>query len=154
MNRFYFPALILVLAVIVGGILISAGKLVYFVDFPSLIIATVLPLLLCFTTFTPADMGRSFRAAFGRGRTEKKELEVAVVFFLALQRYLLLSACIGALIGIMSMLSQTQDLKAIGMGFAMLLICVFYAVVLIMVLAMPFRVSAERKLAELAGASR
>ncbi len=153
MSKFYFPALILILAVIVFAIIISAGNLLYFLDVPSMVVVFIPTILLCFVTFAPADISRSFRASFGKGTAPEKDLKVAVVFFRALQRYLLISAAIGAMTGLMCMFASVQDWKSISMGFAILLVCVFYSVVLILVVALPFRVSAERKLAELTGAS-
>jgi flagellar motor component MotA len=154
MNRFYVPALVLVVAVIVVSIMLAAGRLVYFVDYPSFIIAFIPAILLSLATFTPADIARSFRACMGKTAAPEKDLKAAVVFFRAAQRYLFFSAGIGALIGVISMLSQIQDMKAIGMGFAILLTCVFYAIVLTLTVALPFRAAAERKLAELTGGAR
>jgi flagellar motor component MotA len=154
MNRFYFPALILVLAVIVLAIVFSAGNILYFLDGASMVVTVVPTVLLCFATFTPADIGRSFRAAFSKAAAPEKDLKVAILFFRAMQRYLFYSAAFGALTGAMVMFASTQDLKAIGTGFAILLVCVFYSVVLNMLVAFPFRISAERKLAELGASTR
>ena len=74
----------------------------------------------------------------------------AAVFFTSLQRFFLLSGAIGALIGIVTILAQLQEVvvAAIGRGFALLLITVFYSLVLTLVLVVPFRAAVERRLAE------
>ncbi len=150
MSKFYFLALILVLAVFALGIIWSAGSLLMFLDFPWLVVVVVPTVLLCFTSFSPADIGRSFKASFGKAPAAEKDLKTAVVFFKALQRYLVLSAIIGSVIGLIAMLANiNRDAAGIGMGFAILADGAFYAALLIMVVAVPFRAAAERKLAQL-----
>jgi flagellar motor component MotA len=154
MSKFYFPALILVLIVFAIGIIWSAGNLLMFVDLAWLIIIVIPTILLCFTTFSPADIGRSFQASFGRGGAPEKDLKISVVFFKALQRYLVLSACIGSVIGLIAILTNIQDKSSVGMGLAILLDGAFYSALMIMIVAVPFRAAAERKLAEMGGPAR
>ncbi len=148
MNRFYFIAVILVIGLIAAAIVWNVTSIAYFLDVPSLIVVIVPVLALCFATFSPRDMGRSFRAAFSRGQVETSELKTAAVFFRALERYILLSGFLGALLGVMSLLWMMRSDTKIATGFAMLLISVFYALILLFVLAVPFRVAVDRKLVE------
>lgn len=150
MNRFYFVAAALALCVLVIGMVFAAARIDYFLDYPSLIMVVVPAAVLCLAAFPPRVIGRSFTVAFSRQTASEQELRQAAVFFRTLERFILLSGVIGALIGIVTILSQQQDvpMKKIGQGFALLLITVFYALVLTLVLAVPFRAAVERRLAE------
>jgi flagellar motor component MotA len=150
MNRFYIVALVLVLAVLTLGTIFAAARLEAFLDWPSLIMVIVPAAVLSLAAFPPRVIGRSFRSAFVRQEASEADLRQAAAFFRFLERMLLLSGFIAALIGIVAILSQLRRVEAesIGRGFALLLISVFYSLVLILLLAVPFRAAVERRLAE------
>jgi len=150
MNRFYFVAAALALCVLVIGMVFAAARIDYFLDYPSLIMVVVPAAVLCLAAFPPRVIGRSFTVAFSRQTASEQELRQAAVFFTSLQRCFLLSGAIGALIGIVTILAQLQEaaMAKLGQGFALLLITVLYALVLTLVLAVPFRAAVERRLAE------
>ncbi len=150
MNRFYFAAAALALGVLALGTVFAAARLNLFLDYPSLIMVIVPAAVLCLAAFPPRVIGKSFVVAFSRQAATEQELRQAAVFFMSLQRFFLLSGAIGALIGIVTILAQLQEvaMAKIGQGFALLLITVFYALVLTLVLAVPFRAAVERRLAE------
>jgi flagellar motor component MotA len=150
MNRFYFVAVVLALGVLALGMVFAAARITYFVDYASLIMVIVPAAVLCLAAFPPRVIGRSFTVAFSRQEASEKELRLAAVFFTSLQRFFLLSGAIGALIGIVTILAQLQEvaMAKIGQGFALLLITVFYSLVLTLILAVPFRAAVERRLAE------
>jgi flagellar motor component MotA len=150
MNRFYFVAVVLALGVLALGTVFAAARIAYFLDYPSLIMVIVPAAVLCLAAFPPRVIGRSFTVAFSRQEASEQELRQAAVFFTSLQRFFLLSGAIGALIGIVTILAQLQEVAvaAIGRGFALLLITVFYSLVLTLVLVVPFRAAVERRLAE------
>jgi flagellar motor component MotA len=150
MNRFYFVAVALALGVLALGTVFAAARIAYFLDYPSLIMVIVPAAVLCLAAFPPRVIGRSFIVAFIRQPASEQELRQAAVFFTSLQRFFLLSGAIGALIGIVTILAQLQEvaMAKIGQGFALLLITVFYSLVLTLVLVVPFRAAVERRLAE------
>jgi flagellar motor component MotA len=150
MNRFYFIAVVLALCILVLGMVFAAARIDYFVDYASLIMVIVPAAVLCLAAFPPRVIGRSFTVAFSRQTASEQELRQAAVFFTSLQRCFLLSGAIGALIGIVTILAQLQEvaMAKLGQGFALLLITVLYALVLTLVLAVPFRAAVERRLAE------
>ncbi|MBE3063471.1 MAG: MotA/TolQ/ExbB proton channel family protein [Acidobacteria bacterium] len=150
MNRFYFIAVVLALCVLVIGMVFAAARIDYFVDYASMIMVIVPAAVLCLAAFPPRVIGRSFTVAFSRQTASEQELRQAAVFFTSLQRCFLLSGAIGALIGIVTILAQLQEvaMAKLGQGFALLLITVLYALVLTLVLAVPFRAAVERRLAE------
>ena len=156
MNRFYFLAVILVLGVLAISMVFAAARIAIFLDIPTLIILTVPSLALCLATFPPRDIGRSFAAAFTRHASTEAELRTAAVFFRSLERYILLSGFIGALIGIITILTvaELSNTEGVATGFALLLLSVFYALVLMLALAVPFRAAVDRKLAGIDRPSR
>ncbi len=154
MSRMYWLWLVIVFGVIVGAVVLTAGNLL-FIDVPSMIVVLVPIMAMSFASFSPGEMGRSFRAAFGREAVEEGDLKAASVFFRALARYIVLSGLIGVLTGIISLLgaiSRTPGLKenAAG-GFALLLVSAYYAIILLLVVAVPFRAAVDKKLAKIQG---
>ncbi len=147
MSRFYIIAVVLVIGLITATISWDASSVAFFFDAPSLIVVIVPALLMCFAVFSPRDIGRSFRAAWGG--VEERDLKAAAVFFRALERYFLLSGFLGVLMGVISMLPASGSDANTKTGFALLLISIFYALTLLLVLAVPFRAAVEKKLAEL-----
>jgi flagellar motor component MotA len=150
MNRYYFAAVALVLAVLALGIVFAAARLNAFLDWPCLIMVIVPPGLLSLAAFPPRVVGRSFRVAFSRQKATEPELRQAAWFFRFLERSVLVAGFIGALIGVVAILSQLREVEVqrLGQGFALLLITVFYALVLVLVVTVPFRAAVERRLAE------
>lgn len=150
MNRFYFVAVALALCVLALGMVFAAARIDYFMDYPSLIVVVVPAVVLGLAAFPPRVIGRSFTVAFSRQAASEAELRQAAVFFRALERFILLSGFLGALIGVVTILSQQEEvpMKKVAQGFALLLITVFYSLVLTLVLAVPFRAAVERRLAE------
>jgi flagellar motor component MotA len=150
MNRYYFIAVGLVLGVLLLGIVFAAAGITSFLDFPCLVMVVVPPGLLSLAAFPPRVVGRSFRVAFARQQAAEAELRRAVVVFRFMERSLVVSGLIGALIGVVAILSQLRDVEVqkLGQGFALLLITVFYALVLVLIVTVPFRAAVERRLAE------
>ena len=148
MKWFSVVAMILVLATIALGVVFAAGKASYFVDYASALMVVLPALMLSLATFPPATIARSFAVAFDRRTSTDAELRTAAAFFRALQAYLLLSGLIGALIGVMTILAGLRADTNVAGGAALLLVTVFYSLVLILVVALPFRASVERRLAE------
>jgi len=150
MNRFYFVGVALVLGVLVLGMIFAAARIGFFVDMPSVLMVIVPAVILSLAAFPPRVIGRSFSAAFSRREASEADLRQAVVFFRFVERTVLLSGFIAALLGIVTILSLLRGIamENIGQGFALLLLSVFYSLVLMLVVAVPFRAAVERRLAE------
>lgn len=149
MSRFYWAALVIVVAILVIAVVWSLGTLL-FLDVPSLIVVIVPVLAMSFAAFSPRDIGKSFRVAFTRQPAEPAELRTAAAFFKALERYIILSGLIGVFTGVISMLgavSRDSSLN-IASGFALLLVSAFYAIVLLLVVAVPFKAAVDKRLAQ------
>ena len=148
MRWFYLVAVVAVLATLALGVVSAAGKLSYFLDWPSVIMVLAPVIVLSLASFPPSTVGRSFAVAFERRKATDAELKAAAVFFRSLQSFVLLSGAISSMIGLVTILANLRDLSSVGKGAALLLVSLFYALVLTLVVAIPFRTAVERRLAE------
>ena len=78
----------------------------------------------------------------------KPQLKKALVFFGAMQRYLIVMGLLGLLRGLIAMFSSISDYKVVGQGLAIALLMLLYAFILIIAIALPFQFALKRKLAE------
>ena len=154
MSRFYFIAVLVVLGIFTLGTVFAAARIEYYVDYPSALIVLVPPIVLCFAAFPPRVIGRSFRVAFDGVTATEGELKSAAALFRTFERSILLSGLIGALIGVIVMLSQLASISNVSGGFALLLVSVFYALIVTLALPVPFRAAVEHKLSQLAESGR
>ena len=148
MNKSFFIFIIVVLGVFCLGIVFAGASFLSYVDLASFFIVIVVTAALLVSTFKFREIGSYFKAAFNGSHAEPSTVKAGIVFFAAMQRYLILSAVVANLIGLIAILSTLGEPKQIGLGLALSLLTIFYAVIFILVLALPFRTSLERKLAE------
>jgi len=147
MKRFYPLSVIVFLGIVVVGIVLAGAVLGVFVSLASLIIVVGLPAALVFATHSPGEIGRAFAAPYRSDNAP--ELKASVVFFAGLQRYLLWSGFLATMIGAITLLAALGDATQIGRGAALALLTVFYSIILNLLLALPFRHAAEKRLARL-----
>lgn len=151
MKGFYFIALIIVVGIIGVGMIINVGidNFYYYLDLPSLLILLLPVILLLKSQFSWQEMGQAFAITLSKGTVEKDRLKKALLFFIALQKYLIWTGLIGFLLGIIALLSNvTERYVAMGIGLSCALLIMFYAVVLIFTIALPFQFGLKKKLAE------
>ncbi|TFG60121.1 MAG: hypothetical protein E4H36_12605 [Spirochaetales bacterium] len=151
MNKTYFLFAVIALGVLGLGIVFAGAGFLTYIDWASalVILFTTAALLVC--SFRLREIGSYFAAAFrGRG-ADTSTLKKGIGFFLAMQRYLIISAVLATMIGIIALLSVLGDPTYVSKGLALALLSILYAVTLILVVALPFRTSLERKLAEAEG---
>lgn len=146
MKKFYPVSVLIVFAVVISAIIMNGVSIALYLNIPALIFVVVLTAGLLFGTYSPREMGEAFRAAYHG--TDAAVLRKAVVFFGAMHRYLLWSGALATLTGVIVLLASLGDETTIGFGAALALITVMYAIVLSLVLALPFRHAAEKRLAE------
>ncbi len=147
MKKFYPIGLVLFFGMIAVAIGINGPFFGLFLNIPSFIIVVGLPVALLLATHSPREIGTAFRAVYRSN--DPAELRISVAFFTAMQRYLLWSGFLATMLGTVVLLAVLDDKAMIGQGAALALITVFYAVVLNLALALPFRHAAEKRLASL-----
>ena len=145
MKKFYPISLVLFLTLIAVAIIMSGPGFGVYLSLPSLIIVLGLPAAILLATHSPREMGMAFRSAYRN--SSSGELRAAVVFFSAMQRYLLWSGVLAPMVGVVAMLSVLGDKSSVGMGAAIALITVLYSIVLNLTVALPFKCAAEKRLA-------
>jgi flagellar motor component MotA len=145
MKKFYPVSVVLFLGITVLAIAVSGFRVGYYFHVPALVVVVALPAAMLFATHSPGEIRAAFRAAY-RGE-DPSELRQSVSFFGALGRYLLWSGLIATLIGVVALLGTLGDSAHVGSGAALALITLLYAIVVNMVVALPFRHAAEKRLA-------
>lgn len=148
MKKGYFAAVAAALAVFAAAILVANGSFSWFIDMSSLAVVLLPAFFLSWGVFGLPGIGRAFAASFRKEGAAEGELRKALAFFDAILSYLLLSGLLGSLVGIISMVGRIDDLKSIGLGMAIALLSLWYALILILAVAVPFRSGIRRRLAE------
>lgn len=149
MKKSYFVSLLLFVALFIGAIITSGGRILTFINIPSIIMVAATTFVLLMGSFSLPEMGRCFSAAFADSEATRGELEIAAAFFSSMTKYLLLSGGLGTLVGSITMLSQLTMADKIGFGAALSLMTVLYALILISVVSLPFQAGIKKKAARL-----
>ena len=149
MTKIYPLSVIAVLAMIVLAIVLSGGVVGVFVSFPSVIMVFGITIALTLASHRPSEIRTAFVAA--HASTNPAELRLAVAFFTALQRYGLWAGFLSTMLGAIVLLANLGDASHVGAGAAIALITVFYAIVFLLVVVLPYRAAAEKRLASTIG---
>ena len=148
MNKVYFPMVILALCAIAVSIFINAGSMgpiLHYLRPDSFLFVFVLTAAMSLSTFSFAEMGKFFKISF-QERAEPAELNRALVFFRSLQSYTIISGFTGTFVGMIGMLSTIKDKAAIGTGLSLAFLTVLYALVLNLMLIVPFKTAIKKRL--------
>jgi flagellar motor component MotA len=155
MNRFYPFAVVITIAVFVVTVLATGATFTHFLSLPALIVVVVPTLAMSLANFSLAGLGRCFSIGFRKGPADRSALLAAKAYFEAVGRYLVVSGALGLLIGVIVLLAYLGgDPSVIGAGTAVALLTVLYAVLLYILVPVPFGVGIRRKLAEIDGTPR
>jgi flagellar motor component MotA len=127
----------------------SLEGLLILVDMPSLIMVVIPAVVMLLASFSLKDIGSAFSVAWNKSAADPKALKSGLVFFKAMSRYLMISAILVFFLGIVGLLSALSDMSALGRSVALSLLCIFYSILLQVVIAFPFIESIKKRLAEL-----
>jgi flagellar motor component MotA len=134
------------LAFCAAGVLLAGGRLSWFVNVPAIAVVVGITAVLLLSNYSFAEMGRCFRAAYRKSGLGHDEVEDALAFFEAMQRYVLVSGFVGFLLGLITMLSALKDPSTMGSGTALALMTVLYGLILFIGLVVPFKTGLKRNL--------
>jgi flagellar motor component MotA len=148
MKKIYGILIIVTLALFTLGIVFAGASLLAYINFPAFIVVVVPPCLLAIAAFGLHSFGRSFAVAFQNVAATTKELKVALAFFNVLGRVVLLSGFIGTMIGLIAMLANIEDPEQIGPAMSIALVTLFYSLVLMCIVTVPFKAAIHKRLAE------
>ncbi len=146
MKPIYPVMFILFLATAATAVLFAGAAASLFLNLPSFLIVLLLSLFLSLCTFSPAEIVHYFVIAFRKQAGEESELRAGIVFFRALQWYLIAAGLIGFFIGFITIMAGLQSASSIGAGLAIALLTVLYSLLLAAGVAVPFRAGLERKI--------
>lgn len=145
MTKIYPLSVVAVLAVIVVTAILAGSAVGVFLSAPSAIVVLGITIALTLASHRPSEIRTAFSAA--HGSTDPAELRLAVAFFAALQRYALWAGFLATMMGVIVLLTYLGDATHVGSGTAIALITVFYSIVFLMVVVLPYRAAAEKRLA-------
>ncbi len=138
----YLVSLVLVVAMSLFGVYVSAAKPLWYLDVPSIIMVFLPTFVLCAGDYGWKGIGTAFSASFGKKEKTEKELAQADAVSIALGRYAWYAAVFGTCIGIIAILAslrETPDPNRLGPNVAVSLICFFYAIMFNFMLITPMR---------------
>jgi len=119
--------------------ILLGGRIEYFINLPSILLVLGVSCFLGTATYGWRDFSYSVKAlVFVYRKRVPSSLEVRHVNIIrSMRRYLLLSGCLGFLVGIVQMLQNLDDPTAIGPALAVALLTVFCSLVLVLFLCQP-----------------
>jgi flagellar motor component MotA len=148
MRKMYVVGAVLFIALILGAIITSGGRVQAYLSIPCFVMVPGCTFVLLLTNFSVREMGRSFAVGFRKKDADIEDLKRGFVFFQSMQYYLILSGVLGTMVGTIALLSNLKDSSTIGSGTALALITILYGVVFLMLVAIPFKTGIKKRIVE------
>lgn len=123
-----------------GGVFVSLG---------SLLIGLFFSILLCMSTFSPAEILSYFSIALKKDSSDLRKIKNGIHFFSLFRSYLVLTAFMGFVMGIIIILVHTTDPDAYFPGLAFALMVIYYSLIVILLITTPFKSGLKRMLEEM-----
>ncbi|MCK5200024.1 MAG: MotA/TolQ/ExbB proton channel family protein [Spirochaetales bacterium] len=151
MKFFYFTVIIVFAVLLFLTCWVAAGidSVGIFIDPPSAMLVILCSLVLLLANYSLRDIRKHFAMGFKKENFDSTDLKNGIVFFSALQKYLLLSGMMGTFIGMIAMLAMLDDTAKIGRALSLSLLTALYAIILSMVVAVPFKAGLQKRLNEI-----
>ncbi len=150
MKTKYFVGVLIIIAVTFSAILFSGGKLLIFVDIPTYLVIFLIPAAIAFASWPVRDIGRAFTAAFDT-QAQPKELKKSLSFFESVRRWVLLSAFMGTMVGLVCILiyADATNMERLGRNLGVMLLCITNALFFFLIVPLPIESLAKRRLMEM-----
>ncbi len=147
MKKTYIVYMIVVIAICIAGILLAEGKLLWFWDPLSILLTLGIVLILLLGHFSPKEMIESFRCAGAAERSEA-EMKRALLFFETFHRLTIISGFMSFMLGLIMFLAgmDLTNEKAAGPFLAVAIMTVLYALIIIMLVTVPFQSAIRKKM--------
>jgi len=146
LKRIVFPMLVVV-AVIALTMFVCAVTPWMYIDIASFILVPIGSLLFMGLAFGWKASGAAFSSAW-RPNASRRELEASVRFFKGLRAVVWSFGALGAMIGLIAVLSNLTDRARVGPNLAVALVSVLYAAIFDLLAALPFLSVSTKRLAE------
>jgi flagellar motor component MotA len=146
----YAIGVVLLFAIAAGLVLVSGGKMMIFIDVPTIVVILVAPAVIAFMSWPVKDVGRAFSAPFD-ATASRAELEKSALFFAALRKWIYIAAFLGSMMGLICILALTSKdgTDRLSRNLAVMLLCIVHALFLDLLVPLPLESLARRRLAEL-----
>ncbi|MBI4976076.1 MAG: MotA/TolQ/ExbB proton channel family protein [Spirochaetes bacterium] len=145
MKKFFIIPLLASMALTAGVIALEGGSLMSYLGISAALLTCGVSFLVLLTQYTPGEMGSAFAAATGNAAVS--DMKKALVFFETMQRTVIAAGILGTMIGFIYVLSKLSDISKTGVGIALSLITLLYAVVIVTFITVPFIGAIRKKLA-------
>jgi len=127
---------------------ISGGRIINYVDVPSMAVTAGLSAIMLRSHWKFREMGRAFKAALSEN-AERRELELAGLFFTSMRKFLYIAALVGIFLGLIAMFRAFKEAERFLPNLGVCIIVMFYAVILDLLVALPLGGAAKKRLAAL-----
>jgi hypothetical protein len=143
MIRYIFAVIIVLIFMIVP--IWMTGDLNSFWDELTTLICVVFPIVFMLVLYGFKNSLNAFAIAF-RKQCDKKDLNMALIFFKTLEKLIWLASGLGFIIGMVQMLLYTDDLSNINLGLAIDSLCIFSGFLMVIIVIVPLKFKIEQKL--------
>ena len=148
MRTFFIIPILCSLALIAGGVFISGLGFGTYLDMASLVIVVCPVLFLLMTHYSFKEIGHAFFLAMKKSKSNISETKQAIILFKTMFNLLIFSGISGTFLGIIGILADVKNPENIGRWLAAAFLALFYSVLLIGVIAIPFKSALEKKLCD------
>ncbi len=149
MKRTYLIFLVLAIGMLILGIVFAGAVLGLYFNVPAFIIVVFLPAFMVIGVYGLQTFLRSFRLVFDGTEATSEQHVTGAALFSMLGRSLLLTGFITTMIGLIAMLGELREKSELGRTVAIALITLFYSLILMLLVSVPFKFAHEKRLAEM-----
>ena len=149
MKKSYFIFLVLCLGMLVLGVVFAGAKIGLYLNLPALIVVVFLPSFIVTGVYGLPAFLKAFRLAFHGTQATVEQLKTGAALFKMLGSCVLLTGFITTMIGLIAMLGNLMEAMAIGKTIAIAMITLFYSVILVFLVTLPFKSAYDKRLAEM-----
>ncbi len=148
MKKSYFIFVVLCLGFLLLGVVFAGTRISLFLNIPALIVVIFPPSFIVIAVYGLSPFFNSFRLAFQGTHATVEELKTGVALFRTLTISVLLIGFITMMIGLIAILGNPVGADELGKLFAIALITLFYSLILIFLVIIPFKAAFEKRIVE------
>ena len=141
----YLISIALILGGIIASTFLAGGNIMAFFDIPSFLLVAVVPFLFVSVLFGFKDMAAAFSSALKK-EIDQDSLKKALIFFRAYGKAVWITGIVGVVIGVVGMLTNLEDVSAIGPNVALSILSIYCSCIAFLVIVLPFTVIIKKRL--------
>jgi flagellar motor component MotA len=145
--NYLFAVLAIGISIILSALFSGAGLTTY-LDIPSVLITVIFPFIYQWALFGPSMIKTAFTAGFTKS-VSMEDIKKSQLFFKSYAKIVWFSALIPVVIGTVAMLKNLEDRSMLGPNLAMIFISFLYAMIIEVMIIIPYLVILKRRITEL-----